>query len=143
MKVVVIRETNQHREGGESFILSRVYINGLPFCHCVEDQDRQLETFGPSAKVKGRTAIPRGTYALSLSFSHRFQKVLPILANVPCFDGIRIHGGNRAEDSQGCLLFGKIRTKDGVSGCADVLKVLMDRIQSAEDKNEQCTIEVK
>lgn len=143
MKVTVIRETNQMLDGAESFILSRVYINGLPFCYCVEDQDRELEKYGATEKVKGRTAIPRGIYSLSLSFSHRFQKVLPIINNVPFFEGIRIHGGNRAEDSQGCLLFGKLRTKDGVSGCADVLKVLMDRIQSAEDKNEPCNIEVK
>ena len=143
MKVVVIRETNQMSEGAETFIMSAVYINGLKFCECVEDMDRQLEVYGQSYKVKGKTAIPRGTHTLSLSFSHRFQKVLPILNNVPFFEGVRTHGGNRAEDSEGCLLFGKLRTRDGVSGCANVMQVLMERIQAAEDTNDHCTIEIK
>jgi hypothetical protein len=143
MKVTVIRETNQLREGAETFIMSVVYINGLRFCECVEDMDRQLEVYGASYKVKKQTAIPRGVYALSLSFSHRFQKVLPYLSNVAFFEGVRIHGGNKAEDSEGCLLFGKLRTLTGVSGCANVIQVLMERIQAAEDRNEPCTIEIK
>jgi hypothetical protein len=143
MKVVVIRETNQLREGAETFIMSQVYINGLKFCECVEDMDRQLEFYGASYKVKKQTAIPRGTYALGLSFSHRFQKVLPILSNVPFFEGVRIHGGNRAEDSEGCLIFGKLRTVDGVSGCANVMTVLMARIEAAEEAGEICLIEIK
>jgi hypothetical protein len=143
MKVTVIRETNQMREGAETFVMSQVYINGLKFCECVEDMDRRLEIYGQSYKVKKQTAVPRGTYALGLSFSHRFQKVLPILSNVLYFEGVRIHGGNKAEDSEGCLIFGKLRTLTGVSGCANVMAVLMARIEAAEEAGEPCTIEIK
>jgi hypothetical protein len=143
MKITVIRETNQMREGRETFVMSQVYINGLKFCECVEDMDRRLEVYGASDKVKKQTAAPRGVYSIELSFSHRFQKVLPILNNVPFFEGVRIHGGNKAEHSEGCLLFGKLRTIDGVSGCANVMQVLMERIQAAEDRNEPCMIEIK
>ena len=48
--------------------------------------------------------IPDGTYPVSVTFSPRFQKNLPLIDKVPGRSGIRIHTGTRPEHSQGCVL---------------------------------------
>ena len=57
-------------------------------------------------KIPGLTAIPSGAYQIVMTFSNRFQRVMPLLLEVPGFTGIRIHSGNSANDSSGCILVG-------------------------------------
>ena len=77
------------------YTLGRLFVDGKQYGYTCEDKDRQLED-SPGAKIAGQTAIPRGLYRLTLSFSNRFQKVMPLIKDVPGFDGVRIHGGNYA-----------------------------------------------
>lgn len=58
-------------------------------------------------KVYGQTAIPTGEYQITITYSNRFKKLMPLLNNVPGFAGIRIHTGNTDKDSDGCILVGK------------------------------------
>ena len=51
-------------------------------------------------------AIPLGTYPVVLSWSPKFKQVTPEVCNVPGRYAIRIHAGNRAEESEGCILVG-------------------------------------
>ena len=53
-------------------------------------------------KIKGR--IPAGFYKVELTYSPKFEQILPILRHVPGFEGIRIHGGTKAEHTKGCIL---------------------------------------
>jgi len=88
-------------------------IMGNPFtCFTLEDQDRGLNNKMPlpqikMAKVFGKTAIPSGRYKLTIDQSTRFNKMMPHVLNVQGFEGIRIHSGNTAADTEGCLLLGK------------------------------------
>lgn len=73
-------------------------------CFIMEDVLRP-----PGVKVKGKTAIDAGVYDVTITPSARFKKELPLLLNVPRFEGIRIHPGNTHEDTEGCLLPGRLR----------------------------------
>ena len=103
----------------KNYTEGKLYINGKYFCDTIEDTERDLPLKCPTIseckckeKVYGETAILRGIYKVILSFSNRFKKILPEILNVEHFKGIRIHGGNKAEDSHGCILLG-IKSKDG------------------------------
>lgn len=74
-------------------------VNGRFECFTLEDIER-------ITKIPGETAIPKGTYTILLTMSPRFKRVLPLLVNVPGFDGIRIHPGNTDRDTEGCILVG-------------------------------------
>mgnify|MGYP003433372607 FL=1 len=74
-------------------------VNGRFECFTLEDLERHN-------KIPGETAIPKGTYQILLTHSPRFKRTLPLLVNVPGFDGIRIHPGNTDKDTEGCILVG-------------------------------------
>jgi hypothetical protein len=119
--------------------IGELHINGKFFCYTLEDKDRYVEQGGK--KEYGITAIPRGTYNVVLSFSNRFQKYLPEILNVPQFEGIRIHGGNSPESTNGCLLVGKIKMKDFIGESAKTFSAFMAELKKVE-KREKITIEI-
>jgi len=71
-------------------------------CYILEDTVRPYT----EPKVPGATAIPTGRFQLTVDYSQRFRKYMFHIESVPGFSGIRIHGGNRAVDTEGCLLTG-------------------------------------
>ncbi|MDW5417826.1 DUF5675 family protein [Iodobacter sp. CM08] len=116
-------------------------IDGVFQCFVLEDVDRKLETGG--AKIHGLTAIPRGIYPLTITYSPRFQKPLPLLSGVSGFDGIRIHCGNTDADTEGCLLVGNARWLNKVGGSRIAFDALFTKIKAALDRKEKVTIEIK
>lgn len=90
----------------ETYTIGRLAINGIYFCDTLEPTWRDIGVGRPGRKVMGRTAIPEGRYPLVVTFSPRFKRWLPLLLNVPQFSGIRIHSGNTADDTEGCILPG-------------------------------------
>lgn len=126
-----------------TYTISKFYIDGVLFCDTIEDVVRDLNNDGDlndegETKVWGETAIPAGTYKVSLTMSNRFKKVLPLLHNVPNFEGIRIHGGNTAEDTHGCILVGVNDKKGRVSNSQATMSKLMPLLE----KFESITIEI-
>lgn len=79
--------------------------------YTLEDTDRRLSQTDDLGAIKqmkvfGSTAIPYGRYEVAMTYSDRFKQVMPLLLNVKGFDGIRVHAGNTAADTLGCLLVG-------------------------------------
>ena len=94
---------------GPDYTIGKLYIDGHYLCDTLEDTVRPAGT-----KIAGKTAIPAGTYRVKKTMSPRFKKILPEILNVPGFAGVRIHSGNTAKDTEGCLLLGLNKAKGAV-----------------------------
>lgn len=123
---------------GKDYTIGKLFINGEYFCDTLEDTVRPEEE-----KIPGKTAIPYGTYDIILTMSPRFKRVLPLLLNVPNFEGIRIHSGNKPEDTEGCILVGFNKQKGMVLNSKDTLNKLMFELNIADVKQEKISIEVQ
>ena len=125
--------------------LGDLYIDNEWFCFTLEDTDRQLETGGE--KIMHETCIPRGTYEVVITWSNRFKRELPLLKDVPQFEGIRIHPGNRTSDSSGCILVGSATSTTAshhpmVMNSRATFDQLLARLEAAYAANVPVTLEV-
>ena len=111
------------------------------FCDTLEPTWRDYKNGG--RKIKGRSAIPEGRYAVVISFSPKMQKWLPILLGVPMFSGIRIHAGNTSSDTEGCILVGQNLKKGMVLNSNIWLKRLKDKITEAKGRGEAVWITIR
>lgn len=145
MKLELIRKFK-----GETYTIGDLLLNGKFFCNTLEDTVRELPSSCPNTvkwldckcpqKIKGKTAIPVGIYKVVLSYSNRFKKIMPEILNVPHFLGIRIHSGNTAEDTDGCILVGVNSVKGKVLNSRDTYNKLMEVLE--KDK-EDISLEIK
>lgn len=88
-----------------------VFTDGVFYAFSLEDAVREVDGQPVDAwKVPGMTAIPAGRYPVTLTWSPRFERVLPEVQNVPGFSGVRIHPGNSHRDTEGCILVGVQRS---------------------------------
>ena len=130
-----------------NYCIDKLYINGKYFSDVLEDPDRgltdnmSLEEI-KKIKIKGNTCIPYGAYNITITYSPRFKKNLPLLNNVKGFDGIRIHSGNKPQDTEGCLLPGFNKVKGQVIDSRVTTDKLIAQIQQALNKGEKVTITI-
>ena len=91
-------------------------------------------------KIKGRSAIPEGRYAVVISWSPKFKQWLPILLGGPDFNrqwqGIRIHAGNTTHDTEGCILVGENRRVGELLDSRICLQRVKQLIVEAKDRDE-------
>ncbi|MBC8395646.1 MAG: hypothetical protein H8E16_00940 [Flavobacteriales bacterium] len=126
MKLTIIRDTYTSKS-----TIGKLFIDGVEFCYTLEDVAR-----AEGIKVYGETAIPKGIYSTTLSYSNRFKEVMPLIYNKPDlsvrdllgvrFDGIRIHWGNKAEHSHGCILLGSTKSKDFIGNSKKTYKKFIE-----------------
>lgn len=132
----------------DTYTIGKLYVDNHYFCDTLEDKVRDLNKDGDlndvgEGKVAGQTAIPYGTYKVTMDvqspkFSQRASYAwckgyLPRLLNVPHFDGIMIHSGNDATHTAGCILVGENRVKGQVLNSMNTLKRLYDILKGADD----------
>jgi hypothetical protein len=142
MKLELIRNTRS----SESTI-GDLLIDGQFFCYVLEDFDRGLTSSMSLAeitqkKVYAKTAIPKGTYKVVITFSPRFKQYMPLLLNVKGFQGIRIHSGNTAAHTEGCLIVGMTKSTNFVGQSKIAYSRLMAKLKKVE-KTEEIIIEIK
>lgn len=126
------------KEFTDEATLGELYLEEDFFCFVLEDKVRPL-----GEKVPGETAIPEGKYQVLLTQSPRFKRVLPLLIDVPGFDGIRIHPGNTADDSSGCLLVGDEIDRSTPIPTIRKSKQAFDRLFAEMQLAPQITISVR
>lgn len=116
--------------------ISNLFTDAEFECFILEDVDRGLKQTMPldeikAKKVHAKTCIPEGCYEVVITYSNRFKKPLPLLLNVPGFEGIRIHPGNAAENTEGCLLPGTEPKGDSVINSRVAFTALFQKIEAA------------
>lgn len=131
MKLKVVRDGLK-----EGCTLGKLYINDEFECFTLEDEVRL-----DGEKVFGQTAIPYGVYDVTITHSPHFDRDLPLLGGVPNFEGVRIHPGNTAADTEGCLLVGHERSDDSITRSRLAFDALFPKIRDAIDAGEEVTIE--
>ena len=141
----------------KTYTIGRLYIREQVMDeYCPGTEDRYFcDTLEPTwrdyangaYKVKGRSAIPEGRYAVVISFSPKFKAWLPILLGGPEFNrkwqGIRIHAGNCSEDTEGCILVGKNREVGKVLDSRIWVHRLKQKIVEAKGKGEAVWLTIR
>ena len=99
-KIILLRTniTDKYTQG-------ELWYNNQFICYTLEDPIRDK-------KIKHETAIPFGNYQVIMNYSNRFKQIMPLLLNVPNYQGIRIHKGNTTSNTSGCILVGTNIQKD-------------------------------
>lgn len=134
-------ELRRHTKGQRS-TLGDLFIDGVFRCHTLEDVVRDLGPRG-EGKVFGETAIPAGTYPVIVNMSPRFGRLYPRLLQVPFFEGILIHKGNRSADTHGCILVGmEIGGPDLLQRSTEAFDLIFPLIQDAYQRLEPIEITV-
>ncbi len=133
---------------GPEYTIGSWYDDGVYLCDIIEDKVRDLNKDGDlldegEGKVFGETAIPYGKYAMELSMSPKFKRLLPMILNVKHFTGIRVHKMNTAKDSHGCIGPGENKIKGGIINSEKYEMEIVARMLKAEKAGEEITIEIK
>ncbi|MCM1302247.1 MAG: DUF5675 family protein [Alistipes senegalensis] len=135
----------------ETYTIGRLSVDGRYICDTLEDKDRDENRNGRfdggEKKVYAQTAIPNGTYKVTLEHSPKFSpkyggRKVPYLHDVPRFEGILIHTGNTADDSAGCILVGTNSAAGRVTDSLVAFNKLLPMLEQAVDRREEISITV-
>lgn len=142
----------------EAYTIGKMYVDGEYVCDTLEDKDRGLTSNMSVAqicgvKVHGETAIPTGRYLVDMkTVSPRFggraqyqfcKGRLPRLCNTPGYQGVLIHCGNTAKDTDGCILVGENKEKGKVLNSTATFRKLYPILKAADERGEQIWITIE
>jgi hypothetical protein len=133
--VEILVKRNPSKQGAT---IGRMSVDGVEECYTLEDEVREPETSYTKTpawvlgwKIPNITAIPRGRYQVTITHSPHFGCDLPLLSNVPGYTAVRIHWGNKAADTDGCLLVGQTTEGNLIYKSKAAFEVLFPKIQAA------------
>ena len=132
MKLELVRA-----ECGNVCTVGELLLDGQHEAWTLEDVVR-----ADGVKIPGETAIPAGFYMVDITYSPRFKRELPLLLGVRNFVGIRIHPGNTASDTEGCILIGQGKGQNCVLSSRAAFDALFTKLQAAKLRKEPITIRV-
>ena len=130
------------------YTIGRMDINGAKFSDTLEDTDRGLTQDMPLDEIKrikvyGKTAIPKGTYKVSVQYWQKHKIYVPFIHDVPGFTSILIHSGNTPEDTLGCILVGENTIKGRLTNSRPYMTRLTKLCQEAIRRGEPIRITIK
>jgi hypothetical protein len=132
---------------GDEYTIGHMYINGVYFCDTLEDPVRDTNKNGVfdngEKKIAGDTAIPYGTYPITVNVSPKFKRELPRLSGVAEFEGVLIHRGNTAKDTAGCILVGENKVKGKVINSMPYEERIVRHCKAAIEMGEDITITIE
>jgi hypothetical protein len=133
-----------HRHASEDgATIGTLAVDGRPLCFTLEDEVREVEGQPVDEwKIHGETAIPRGTYPVQITYSPHFARDLPLLVGVPGYDGVRIHPGNTAADTEGCLLVGYAEGHASIGRSRDAFADVFAAIYAAIHRGETVSLAI-
>lgn len=119
-----------------TYTIGKLYIDGKYVCDTLEDVDRGLKQSMSLDEIKNikvyeKTAIPTGTYKVLWTYSQKYKRSMPLLQNVPGYEGIRIHSGNGPDDTAGCILLGENKVVGKVINSRNTCNKLYPIIEKA------------
>lgn len=120
-----------------AYTVGSLFIDGLRECWTLEDTVRP-----PGEKVPHATAIPFGKYDVVVDRSHRFGRDMPHVLDVPGFAGVRIHAGNTASDTEGCILVGEGRVGATLLRSRLAYNRLFEKMVAALKGGDKITLEI-
>lgn len=116
-------------------LFSKVYVFEKLATPILHDDD-SVTSYEPVFRCEGLEnavcAIPEGIYELDFDYSPKFQYLCPLVVGVPKRSGIRIHKGNRAKDSIGCILVGEERSGLSVKFSSTAFRKLVEKLDFSE-----------
>lgn len=136
VKIEVIREDYL-----DDRTLGKMYVNGEYFCDTLEDTDRALESGG--TKIYGETAIPKGTYRVTMYYWSKYHNHYPLLLRVPQYTGIFIHGGTNPKSTLGCIIIGTRSSSNTILNSKTYVELLRDYFKLDNGKWDTGEITVK
>ena len=133
-----------------TYTIGRLFLDCEFFCNTLEDAVRDLRDLNADddfadageGKVYGETAIPAGTYMITLEHSPKFQRRLPTIHDVKGFSYIRIHAGNSAADTDGCILVGENKIRGRLINSRAWENLLTQKIDEAIKRGEDVKITI-
>lgn len=122
----------------KDYTIGILFVNGKVFSNTLEDTVRDTNKDGKfnngEYKISNETAIPYGEYEVVVNYSPKFKRELPLLLNVPNFDGIRIHRGNSNKDTSGCILLGENTKVGKVLNSSKYEQLLVKLLKDCKEK---------
>lgn len=144
---------------GDTYTIGKLYIDGRYFSNTLEDKDRGLKQTMPleeinKLKVYGETAIPSGTYNVSMNivspafhakeYYRRFcDGKMPRLMNVPGYNGVLIHPLNTASESLGCIGVGINSQKGRIANSRKYFERLYMLLKEGASNGQKITITIE